>query len=115
VSTLTVSLATQSSTSLECRGAATLALLGPARRFSPGADGWVFKAPFPVRLEREADDTLIAVDELFGNYGHGDSYDSAVGDLAVTLTEYYRIMEGCEDAASREIFDDLRSYLAPRP
>ena len=54
---------------------------------------------------------MIAVDQLFGNYGHGDSWDAAVADLVLVLTEYYQLLHGADDTASREMFEDLQTYL----
>ena len=88
-------------------------LLGPARRFAAAAKGWKFVAPLPVRLQREEDGTLFAVDQYFGNYGQGRSWDEAIEDLTVVLTEYYGVMEAAPGASSRAVFDDLRAYLQP--
>jgi len=113
VSTLTVYTGAQSSTPIDRQSSGSMVLLGPARRFAAAASGWKFVAPLPVRFQREEDGTLFAVDQYFGNYGQGRTWDEAIEDLAVVLIEYYALMEAAPGAPSRSVFEDLRAYLQP--
>lgn len=79
-----------------------------------GSGVWNYRQPMPVTVERHTDGSFLALDDLFGNYGQGEDFESALNDLEVALREYYELMADAEDAPTRRVFERFRTYLDRR-
>ena len=112
--------ASSSSVSLRGIGRASVGGLVPAEvsrlhLWGHPAPGWSFRYPMPVAVERDTTGRFVASDDLFANYGTGDTAAEAIADLKGSLVEFYRLLSSSGDARSRNIFSHLRTYLAHTP
>lgn len=71
---------------------------------------FVFAQPIVIDLE-SADGKIIASDDVFFMYGEGPTRQEAVQDYLSSLSEYYGLLESCDDAPSVELFSFLQTYL----
>lgn len=69
--------------------------------------------PLVVSFE-QADGKIIASDDMFYMYGEGITRQEAVRDYLSSLSEYYALLESCDDAPSIELFSYLQTYLRPK-
>ena len=76
-------------------------------------EGFWLVQPLVLNFE-QGDGKIIASDDVFYMYGEGITRQDAVRDYLSTLSEYYRLLESCDDAPSAELFLYLQTYLHPK-
>jgi len=77
------------------------------------SDRFRLAQPITLNLEQEESGKMIASDDIFFMYGEGVSRQDALRDYVSSLSEYYELLEGHQDAASVNLFKHLQSYLHP--
>jgi hypothetical protein len=79
------------------------------------APGWQIKFPLLIRIERDSDGSFVASDDIFAVHGDGPTLHRAVKDYAVSLVEYYRLLEArvANDEPTMALFRRLQHYLGP--
>lgn len=73
--------------------------------------------PLQVNIEQDEDGAYVASDDLFLVYGDGDDRYSAIKDYALSLVEFYRLLEkgSATNIFDKKLFDYLQTYLQPKP
>ncbi len=71
------------------------------------------RQPLVISLEQDGGQ-IIASDDVFYMYGQGNTRQEAVLDYLTTLSEYYALLESCDDAPSVQLFSYLQTYLSPK-
>lgn len=75
--------------------------------------GWEVIQPLALNIQYDEDGSVVVSDKSFYIYGCGETVQAAVYDYAVSLSEYYEILESYDDEPSHSLFNLLRQYLRP--
>jgi predicted RNase H-like HicB family nuclease len=59
----------------------------------PVMPGWNFKQPLRVVVELDDDGTYIVSDDVFAQYGQGETSEEAISDYVSSLAEYLELLE----------------------
>jgi predicted RNase H-like HicB family nuclease len=59
----------------------------------PVMPGWNFKQPLRVVVELDDDGTYIVSDDVFAQYGQGETSEEAISDFVSSLAEYLELLE----------------------
>lgn len=79
------------------------------------APDWKVAQPLWVTIERDGDGSYLVSDDLFLQYGSGDSESKALQDYVLSLIEYYHLLEERlqSNPHNQPLFRSLQLYLHP--
>ena len=74
---------------------------------------WELMRPLHVRVLTDSDGTIFASDDVFLNYGVGDTVAAALADYAVSLVEFYHLVSASAttNPMDKPLLDRLCAYL----
>ena len=79
-------------------------------------DGLRLRKPLPIRAGADGMAHYVTED-LWLNWGEGDSQEEAIADLCVTLAEYYRLVAAGAETDTNDAWElgHLRQYIEEAP
>jgi hypothetical protein len=81
------------------------------------APGWSIRNPLTIHVEPDEDGSFIVTDDELALYGVGASKEAAIADYAVSLVEYYEIVEAAatDHPPSIALLNRLGRYITRIP